>query len=133
MPVMITHQVRIFLFIVFVLLINGISLTANAVENKKVTKTPEQQIEYLVNLAKQLTEQARSGDAAASSFRINVVFYRESLRDFMLEKPDPAKYSKALLMEFVRMSALLQSANWSLYRLSCNVDDAAQGPESSAY
>ncbi|VAW55923.1 hypothetical protein MNBD_GAMMA07-566 [hydrothermal vent metagenome] len=109
---------RLFSFILLFLLNSGMSLSvyadgntqASNQQDKKTVKTPKQQLDYLINLAKQLTKEARSGNAAASSFRINVVFYRETLREFMLKQPSNSIYSKKLLMEFVRMLALLKSA-----------------------
>ncbi len=71
----------------------------------------KQQLEPLFDLATRLSEQARSGNATASQFRIDTVFYRESLRELMLAQENNAvPLPKNMLMEFVRMSALLQSA-----------------------
>lgn len=74
------------------------------------TPSTAQQLDHLLVLATSLTEEARSGNAAATQFRIDTVFYRETLRDLMLEQQSNAALPKNLLMEFVRMSALLQSA-----------------------
>ncbi len=104
------YQVRLCFISAFLALYVGFGFTALASGDIKKEQSLRQQIDYLIKLADQLTSDAHSGNAAASSFRINVVFYRESLRDFMLAQPMDSKYSKNLLMEFVRMTALLQSA-----------------------
>ncbi len=103
-------QTQLCLMSAFFVLYVGLSFAALASGNIKKEQTPRQQIDYLIKLAEQLTKDAHSGNTAASSFRINVVFYRESLRDFMLAQQTNSKFSKNFLMEFVRMTALLQSA-----------------------
>lgn len=67
----------------------------------------------LIELSAELVETARSAQGAASSFRIDVVHYRESLRALMKDdakQPAAARLPKPLLMDMVRMVALLQSA-----------------------
>ncbi|VAW80223.1 hypothetical protein MNBD_GAMMA13-966 [hydrothermal vent metagenome] len=93
------------LYIIFLLTLFAAFNTQGA------TPSARQQLEPLFDLATRLSEQARSGNAAASRFRIDTVFYRESLRELMLAQENSATpLSKDILMEFVRMSALLQSA-----------------------
>jgi len=63
-------------------------------------------------LSQQLIDKVKTGNAEATEFRTNVVYYRESLRSLMLanEKATSHRITAALLMKMVRMSALLQSA-----------------------
>lgn len=66
----------------------------------------------LNTLSQQLIEQVKTGTAQAIEFRTNVVYYRESLRSLMLanEKSTKQRIADSLLMQMVRMAALLQSA-----------------------
>lgn len=66
----------------------------------------------LNSLSRTLVDKIRHGSAKATPFRTNVVYYRESLRSLMLanEKRHDHKLANDLLMQMVRMAALLQSA-----------------------
>ena len=67
----------------------------------------------LVALARTLVGTAASGTGLATRFRIDVVHYRESLRELMKSdaaRPEPQRLPAPLLMEMVRMVALLQAA-----------------------
>jgi hypothetical protein len=63
-------------------------------------------------LSQQLIERVKTGKAEAATFRIDVVVYRESLRSLMLanEKAAPHRIDNSLLLQMVRMAALLQAA-----------------------
>ena len=72
-----------------------------------------QQYRSLAELSSRLVQTAASGQGGATEFRIDVAYYRETLRELM--KQDAARapeerLPKALLMDMVRMIALLQSA-----------------------
>ncbi len=61
-----------------------------------------------------LVQKVKSGKADASSFRIQVVLYRESLREMMVANEQAAvaqRIAQPALMEMVRMAALLQAAS----------------------
>lgn len=63
----------------------------------------------LNGLSADLVARAQSGKADATRFRIDATLYRESLRRVMLrESPEPAP--RALLLDMVRMAALLNAA-----------------------
>lgn len=66
----------------------------------------------LNNLSQNLIAKVKHGSAEATAFRTNVVYYRETLRSVMLanEKQAGHKLDNAVLMQMVRMAALLQSA-----------------------
>jgi hypothetical protein len=67
----------------------------------------------LIALSPGLVQQAASGKAHASAFRIDVAYYRETLRDLVRDneqRQDRERLPKPLLMDMVRMTALLQSA-----------------------
>ena len=66
----------------------------------------------LTTMSQQLINEIKSGTADATEFRTNVVFYRESLRGFMLanEKDKVHQIDDHSLLQLVRMAALLQSA-----------------------
>ncbi len=67
----------------------------------------------LVGLSAALVEQAGSSQVHASAFRIDVAYYRETLRDLVKDNdlhPEEERMAKPLLMDLVRMIALLQSA-----------------------
>jgi hypothetical protein len=60
-----------------------------------------------------LVEKLKTGKVDAANFRIQVVLYRESLRDLMLADQHAAaaeQLPRPVLMELVRMAALLQAA-----------------------
>lgn len=64
-------------------------------------------------LSQQLISQVKQGTAEATRFRSDVVYYRESLRSLMLANENvdqPHRLENSLLMQMVRMAALLQSA-----------------------
>lgn len=74
---------------------------------------PPERARALVALASRLVELAGSAKAHATSFRIDVVHYRESLRDLVKEndaRAEPQRLPRPLLMDLVRMAGLLQSA-----------------------
>jgi len=58
---------------------------------------------------------ARSGEAPASSFRIEATLYREDLRSLMIDNknldPDENRIPQGYLLDMVRMSALIHSAS----------------------
>lgn len=67
----------------------------------------------LVALSQALVQTAQSGRGPATRFRIDVVHFRESLRALMQDdarQPQPERLPRTLLMEMVRMVALLQAA-----------------------
>ena len=67
----------------------------------------------LAALSRTLVETAQSGHGDATRFRIDVVHYRESLRDLMKDdarRAESERLPRPLLMEMVRMIALLQAA-----------------------
>lgn len=67
----------------------------------------------LIVLSAALVDQAGSGQAHASVFRIDVAYYRETLRDLVKDNDRhlaEERLGKPLLMDMVRMTALLQSA-----------------------
>ena len=67
----------------------------------------------LAALAGGLVERAASAKAPASQFRIDTVYFRETLRELMLanrERPPADQLSIAFLNEMVRMAALLNAA-----------------------
>jgi hypothetical protein len=77
------------------------------------TLPPIERAKALVALAANLVEQAGSGQTQASAFRIDVAYYRETLRDLVKDNDQVAegeRLSQPLLMDMVRMTALLQSA-----------------------
>lgn len=84
-----------------------------ASETPPAQQAPHTSLTELHRLATNLVQQARSGRADASQFRIQTTLYRETLRQRMLDNPaPPAKDSTqhALLLDMVRMSALLHAA-----------------------
>lgn len=79
------------------------------------TKAPAglQRLEELSFLSEALVKKAGSGSAPAHEFRIKARMYRELLRQAMLsdrERPANDQLPQPLLMDMVRMSALLHSA-----------------------
>ena len=65
-------------------------------------------------LSDALIEKAAEGNSPAHQFRIEARMYRELLRQFMLEdrgRPQAERVPQRLLLEMVRMSALLHSAS----------------------
>lgn len=77
------------------------------------TLPPVERGKALVALSASLVEQAGSAQAHATAFRIDVAYYRETLRDLVKDNdlhPEEARIAKPLLMDLVRMIALLQSA-----------------------
>lgn len=72
-----------------------------------------EQLEELGLLSAALVEKAGSGSSPAHEFRIQARMYRELLRQTMLsdrEKPSQEQLPQDLLLDMVRMSALLHSA-----------------------
>jgi len=77
------------------------------------TLPPLERGKALAGFAAGLVRQAESGKAHATSFRIDVAYYRETLRDLVKDNEqhrDSAPLPKPLIMDMVRMAALLQSA-----------------------
>ncbi len=67
----------------------------------------------LVALAGSLVQRAASAQAAATQYRIDTVYFRETLRDLMLankERPQSEQLSPAFLTDMVRMAAVLDAA-----------------------
>jgi hypothetical protein len=67
----------------------------------------------LVALSATLVETAQSAKGHASTFRIDVAHYRESLRDLVKandQLPERNRLPKPLVLDMVRMVGLLQSA-----------------------
>jgi hypothetical protein len=67
----------------------------------------------LVTLAGSLVERAASARAAASQYRIDTVYFRETLRDLMLAntgRPPAEQLPAAFLTDMVRMAAVLDAA-----------------------
>lgn len=74
---------------------------------------PVERAKALIAFSTGLVQRAESGKAHASAFRIDVAYYRESLRDLVRDneqRQDRERLPKPLLMDMVRMTALLQSA-----------------------
>ncbi len=92
---------------------------ALAVADSSAGKTADavpvlEQVEQLLKDSAKLVDNAHSGKAPASQFRINVTFYREGLRELMLENRKiidiETHIPQNMLVDMVRMSALLNSA-----------------------
>lgn len=65
-------------------------------------------------ISESLIEKAASGRTPATEFRIQATLYRERLRKLMLEdrkRPDPQRLPDDMLVDMVRMSALLHAAS----------------------
>ena len=76
-------------------------------------RSAPQQCRSLVELSSRLVKTAASGQGGATEFRIDVAYYREALRELMKQEAARApeeRLPNALLMDMVRMIALLQSA-----------------------
>ncbi len=90
-----------------------LSATVFATENSD-TQSLASRFEELNRTTARLVEDARSSQAKASDFRIAVTLYRESLRSLMLDdrenKNETARIPQNMLINMVRMSALLSSA-----------------------
>jgi hypothetical protein len=74
---------------------------------------PVERGKALIAFSTGLVQQAESGMAHARAFRIDVAYYRETLRDLVRDneqRQDSERLPKPLLMDMVRMTALLQSA-----------------------
>lgn len=72
-----------------------------------------ERLEELDQLSLSLISRAASGTAPAHEFRIETRMYRELLRNTMLEnreKPAPQRLPRQLLLDMVRLSALLHAA-----------------------
>ena len=71
-------------------------------------------LEELNGTSARLVEAARSAQAAATPFRIDVTLYRESLRTLMLSnqeiEQEKDRIPQPILVNMVRMSALLHAA-----------------------
>ena len=113
-----------YLHLAFVVSILMLGLAANAQDtdvNKSASfndsginaATGIEQLEELGLLSAALVEKAGSGSSPAHEFRIQARMYRELLRQAMLsdsEKSPREQLPQDLLLEMVRMSALLHSA-----------------------
>jgi len=100
-----TYKCAIFIFLSF--LSAGIATASDNPQNQPTN------IGSLISESDRLVKQAISSQANATTFRIDVNFYRESLRELMIEaekadQNDPNLQN--IFMQLVRMSALLQSA-----------------------
>jgi hypothetical protein len=74
---------------------------------------PPERARALGALASRLVDLAGSSKAHATAFRIDVAHYRESLRDLVKEndaRPEAERLPRPLILDLVRMAALLQSA-----------------------
>jgi hypothetical protein len=74
---------------------------------------PFERCRALVALSATLVETAQSAKGHASTFRIDVAHYRESLRDLLKDNdklPERDRLPKPLVLDMVRMVGLLQSA-----------------------
>ena len=86
---------------------------SGATTNTSKAPTGLQRLEELNLLSEALVEKAGSGAAPAHQFRIEARMYRELLRQTMLsdrERPVKEQLPQPLLLDMVRMSALLHSA-----------------------
>lgn len=91
----------------------AIAINATFADAPAVSAEDNLSISSLVSMADRLVQEAISSNANASTFRIDATLYRESLRSLMInaEKTTTnSPQSKAMFMELVRMSALIQSA-----------------------
>lgn len=78
-----------------------------------ISLPPVERAKALIAFSTGLVQQAESSKAHASSFRIDVAYYRESLRDLVRDNEQrraKERLPKPLLLDMVRMTALLQSA-----------------------
>jgi hypothetical protein len=94
-----------------------LACTANAApQPQRYTDWPDaaqRTLSELVTLAGSLVERAASAKAAALQYRIDTVYFRETLRDLMLankERPQAQQLSQAFLTDMVRMAAVLDAA-----------------------
>jgi hypothetical protein len=77
------------------------------------TLSPWERSRALVAYAGRLVDAAYSGKTHATAYRIDVAHYRESLRELVREndaRPPAERLPAGLLLDMVRMAALLQSA-----------------------
>jgi len=97
-------------FLVILVLMNLLVSTSEAATG--VTAAQDRVDPIQLNLlSQQLVANVKTGTAKATEFRTNVVFYRESLRRLMLANEQAGQpIAKPLLLQMVRMAALLQSA-----------------------
>ncbi len=89
------------------LLLLALAVSAPAQEAEQVAG---EQLRDLNRLSSDLVARARSGSAPATPFRIDATVYREALRQVMLLQPPPTVAPQALLIDMVRMAALLNAA-----------------------
>ncbi len=89
-------------------------LSAASVADNTGQQSSLARLEELTGVSSRLVQEARSAQAKATPFRIDVTLYRESLRALMLDnqKVGDAKdrIPQNMLINMVRMSALLSSA-----------------------
>lgn len=103
-----TSTLRLILFL-WVTLLPSMSVAENTDQPPLLAE-----LEELTEISAGLVREARSAQAKATPFRIEVTLYRESLRTLMLDnrKISDEKYRipQNILINMVRMSALLHSA-----------------------
>ncbi|VAW63149.1 hypothetical protein MNBD_GAMMA08-690 [hydrothermal vent metagenome] len=104
-------------FSLFIFQLIPLSVQASDTDTSTKTQSPKNKTEItfssLKTMADSLVKEAISSNANASRFRIDATFYRESLRTLMIDMEKTiatSPQSKKIFMEFVRMSALIQSA-----------------------
>jgi hypothetical protein len=74
---------------------------------------PRERGRALARFSTGLVQQAESGKVHATAFRIDAAHYRETLRDLVTDnaqRPDSERLPQPLILDMVRMTALLQSA-----------------------
>ena len=91
------------------------SLAASHTDHHPAPPLPDglQRLEELTLLSEALIAKAASGAAAAHEFRLEARMYRELLRQTMRsdrERPTEQRFPQQLMLDMVRMSALLHSA-----------------------
>ena len=104
-------------FSLFIFQIILLPAQANNTDTSLQTQSSKNETEISISTLKtmvdNLVKEAISSNANASRFRIDATFYRESLRTLMIDMEKTiatSAQSKKIFMEFVRMSALIQSA-----------------------
>jgi len=84
-----------------------------SLSGQSATYKDYKELQVLNQLSQQLVQQAQSKQTVALDFRVDAVHYRERLRQLMLKNnddPPSDRIPQELLMDMVRMSALLHSA-----------------------
>lgn len=86
----------------------------SAAATPAITTASVETLVELKDLSRALVKKAASGSSPAHQFRVETTLYREMLRRFMLDDRTRAPRQRAprdLLLQMVRMSALLHSAS----------------------